>query len=115
MKEILQLLLSASIAAVTGALVFFLAAEGLAEGAVAGALLGGSLGIITAMRRASGSTGPAFEYEAAGIHDGNLITIARRNLVRDAHRDTFGKALIDDKIERMGDADLAKRKRRYSP
>ncbi len=111
----IRLTVYALIGALSSALVFFLLADGIAEGAVAGALLGGSLGIITAMRRASGSTGPAFEYEAAGIHDGNLITIARRNLVRDAHRDTFGKALIDDKIERMGDADLAKRKRRYSP
>lgn len=111
----IRLTVYALIGALSSALVFLLLAGGIAEGAVAGALLGGSLGIITAMRRASGSTGPAFEYEAAGIHDGNLITIARRNLVRDAHRDTFGKALIVDKIERMGDADLAKRKRRYSP
>ncbi len=111
----IRLTVYALIGALSSALLVFLLAGGIAEGAVAGALLGGSLGIITAMRRASGSTGPAFEYEAAGIHDGNLITIARRNLVRDAHRDTFGKALIDDNIERMGDADLAKRKRRYSP
>lgn len=79
-----------------GALAFFLAAGGLAEGAVAGALLGASLGVLVAMRRASDAGGPAFEYETAGIHDDNLITTARRNLVREAYRDSFGEQVSEE-------------------
>ena len=75
--------------AILGAIAGHLLAGGLLEGAIAGALLGGSAGLIIAMRRASGGSAPAFEYEAAGIHDDNLITIARRNLVRDAYRDSY--------------------------
>ncbi len=78
-------LTSTTLAAFAG----FILSGGLPEGAIAGALLGGSVGFIIAMRRASGAAGPAFEYEAAGIHDDNLITIARRNLVRDAYRDSY--------------------------
>ncbi len=37
----------------------------------------------------AGDASPSFEYEAAGIHDGNLTTIARRNLVREERRDSF--------------------------
>lgn len=59
------------------------------EGAFVGALIGGSLGLIAATRLASGAAGPAFEYEAAGIHDDNLTTIARRNLIREAYRDSY--------------------------
>ena len=88
--------------AAAGALIVYLLAEGLPEGAIVGALLGGSLGVIIAMRRASGGTGPSFEYEAAGIHDDNLITTARRNLVREAYRGSFGARIIDDKIEQLG-------------
>ncbi len=76
---------SATLAAIAG----FILAGGLPEGGIVGALLGGSVGFIIAMRRANGGSGPAFEYEAAGIHDDNLITIARRNLTRDAYRGSF--------------------------
>lgn len=84
-KIVVYTLASATLAALAG----FILAGGLPEGAIAGALLGGSTGFIIAMRRATGAAGPAFEYEAAGIHDDNLITIARRNLVRDAYRDSY--------------------------
>ncbi|MDE2951016.1 MAG: hypothetical protein OXT68_09625 [Chloroflexota bacterium] len=83
-------LLGATLAAAAG---YLLAGE-LPEGAFAGALVGGSIGIIIAMRRAD-AAGPAFEYEAAGIHDDNLITTARRNLVREAYRDFYNPREID--------------------
>lgn len=82
----IRLLLYAFVSAAICAGVGFSLAGSLAEGAIAGALVGGSIGIIIATRRAGGS-GPAFEYEAAGIHDDNLITTARRNLVREANRE----------------------------
>ena len=95
------------IGAAIGALAGYLLTEGLAEGAFVGALLGASLGIIIAMRRASGAAGASFEYEAAGIHDDNLITTARRNLVREAYRDSFGAQVLDEKIENLTSADNA--------
>ena len=96
------------IGAVIGALAGYLLADGLAEGAFVGALLGASLGIIIAMRRASGAAGASFEYEAAGIHDDNLITTARRNLVREAYRDSFGTQVLEEKIEKLVSADEAR-------
>ena len=90
MRLLLYTLSSATLAAIAG----YLLAGGLPEGAFAGALVGGSIGIIIAMRRA-GAAGPAFEYEAAGIHDDNLITTARRNLVREAYRDFYNPREID--------------------
>ena len=54
-----------------------------------GGLLGGSIAVLIAARRHHGGSIPSYEYEAAGIHDGNLITTARRNLVREAYRDSF--------------------------
>lgn len=72
-----------------GAIGVFVFTEGLPEGAIMGGLLGGSIGMLIAVRRHYGASGPAYEYEAAGIHDNNLITTARRNLVREAYRDSF--------------------------
>lgn len=102
-----RLIVYALVGAIAGALVFFLAAEGLAEGAVAGALLGASLGVLVAMRRGAGQSTASFEYEAAGIHDDNLITTARRNLVREAYRDSFGEQFLEDKIENLDRRDQA--------
>lgn len=103
----IRLIVYAIVGAIAGALAFFLAAEGLAEGAVAGALLGASLGVLVAMRRGASQSTASFEYEAAGIHDDNLITTARRNLVREAYRDSFGEQLLEDKIENLGSRDQA--------
>ena len=82
----------------------FLAAEGLAEGAVAGALLGASLGVLVAMRHGAGDASAAFEYETAGIHDDNLITTARRNLVREAYRQSFERSSHAELERRLGGA-----------
>jgi len=85
---VIRLLWYALASAASGAVVGYLLAGRLPEGAIAGAVVGGSIGLIIAVRRA-GAAGPAFEYEAAGLHDDNLITTARRNLVRDAYRDSY--------------------------
>lgn len=70
--------------ALIAGIAFALLADGLFEGAVAGAVIGASLGWLVAVRKSA-----AYEYEAAGLHDGNLTTIARRNLVRELRRDQF--------------------------
>ena len=59
-------------------------AGGLPEGAIAGATIGASLGLLFAIRK-----GAAYEFEAAGLHDSNLTTIARRTLIREIRRDRF--------------------------
>ncbi len=100
----IRLVSYAFLAAVLGAVIGYLLADGLPEGAVVGALLGASIGIIIAMRRASGGAGAAFEYEAAGIHDDNLITTARRNLVREAYRETYDRFSRADLERRLGSA-----------
>ena len=83
-----------------GAIGVFVFTEGLPEGAIMGGLLGGSIGMLIAVRRHYGASGPAFEYEAAGIHDDNLITTARRNLVREAYRVSFaGKTMYAETEE----------------
>ena len=69
-----------------GGLVVFPLAGSLPESAVAGAVLGASLGMLVAVRK-----GAAYEFEAAGIHDSNLTTIARRTLIRDIRRDAFDR------------------------
>ncbi len=104
----IRLFVYTCVGAAIGALTGYLLAEGLPEGAIVGALLGASLGIIIAMRRASGGAGASFEYEAAGIHDDNLITTARRNLARGAYRDSFGAQILDEKIEKLASADEAR-------
>ncbi len=85
----IRLLLYALVSAAVGAVAGYLLAEGLGDGAIAGAVVGASLGVIIAVRRGASSAGVSFELEAAGIHDDNLITVARRNLSRDAYRDSF--------------------------
>ncbi len=99
-----RLIVYALVGASLGALVIFLAAEGLTEGAVAGALLGGSLGVLVAMRRGAGASTAAFEYETAGIHDDNLVTTARRNLVREAYRHTYERSPGAELERRLGSA-----------
>lgn len=96
---------------ITGAAGVFMLTEGLLEGAIMGGILGGSIGTLIAMRRRYGGTTPSYEFETAGIHDGNLITIARRNLARGAYRDSFaGTTIMGDKIERSASAEAPKRK-----
>ena len=93
--------------ALVSALVTYWLAGGLPEGAVAGAVLGGSLGLLVAMRQGAGDSTPAFEYETAGIHDDNLITTARRNLVREAYRQSYERsprADMERRWSRLGSA-----------
>lgn len=86
--------------AAIGAIGVFILTEGLPEGAIMGGILGGSIGMLVAARKSYGGTTPSYEFEAAGIHDDNLITTARRNLARGAYRDSFaGTRIMGDKIE----------------
>ena len=94
-------------AATLGAGAVLLLSDGLPEGAVAGAVLGASIGVMVAMRKGAGDSTPSFEYEAAGIHDDNLITTARRNLVREAYRAHF-------QAEDLNGADQAERQKRVA-
>jgi ABC-type cobalamin transport system permease subunit len=103
---IIAALLSAAIGAVAG---FFLA-EGLPEGAIAGAIIGASLGVMVAVRKGAGDSTPSFEYEVAGIHDDNLITTVRRNLVREAYRNSVSPRILEEKIEGLESAERPKRK-----
>ena len=93
-----------------GAIGGYLLAEGLPEGAFVGAMLGACLGLLVAVRKGAGSASASFEYEAAGIHDSNLTTIARRNLVREAYRDSLTPQFHEEKIESLGGAQDPKRK-----
>ena len=77
------------LAALVGAICLYLLAGNLPEGAIAGALLGACAGLLVVARKGARGSAPSFEFEAAGIHDGNLITTARRNLVREAYRESF--------------------------
>ena len=87
--------------AAIGAVVAFVLADGLAEGAIMGALLGGSIGAIVAARLLNGGIGAAYEFEAAGLHDGNLITIMRRRLMREAHREQLLADVFDHNTDGM--------------
>ncbi|MCY4063509.1 MAG: hypothetical protein OXG53_14150 [Chloroflexi bacterium] len=98
-KLIVYAMASALLGAIIGAIVVFLLTEGLPEGAVMGGLLGGSAGMLIAARRRFGGTTPSYEFETAGIHDDNLVTIARRNLARGAYRDSFGAGIFAEKTE----------------
>lgn len=110
-RLLLVVALGASLGAIIGAAAVYLVTEGLPEGAIMGGILGASIGMLIAARRLQGESGPAFEYEAAGIHDDNLITTARRNLVQEAYRDSFAaKTIMDEKIERSASAQSPKRK-----
>lgn len=95
--------------ALLGAISVFMLAEGLPEGAVIGGLLGGSIGMLIAARRRYGASTPSYEFETDGIHDGNLITIARRNLARGAYRDSAIPRIMEEKIEGLGSANRPKR------
>lgn len=106
----IRLVSYAFLAALVGAFFVHLLAGGLPEGAIMGGILGGSIGMLIAVRRHYGASGPAFEYEAAGIHDGNLITTARRNLVREAYRDSFTGKSIYAETERVATTYPPKRK-----
>ena len=75
-----------------------------------GGILGGSIGMLIAARRRYGGTTPSYEFETAGIHDDNLITIARRNLARGAYRDSAIPRIMEEKIEGLGNVDRPKRK-----
>ena len=86
-----------------GAAAGLLLSGGLPEGAFSGLLLGASLGLIIAMRRAQGGTGMAFEYEAAGIHDDNLVTTMRRRLIREADRQSALAEHSDSEIGRLAE------------
>lgn len=99
----IRLVAYAFIAAVLGGGIVYLLADRLPEGAVAGAVIGLSIGVMVAVRSGAGNSAASFEYEAAGIHDSNLTTIARRNLVREAYRtdanQRLAKVTDDDKNE----------------
>jgi len=97
------------IGAIIGAIGVFILAEGLPEGAIMGGLLGGSIGTLIAARRRYGGTTPSYEFETAGIHDDNLITIARRNLARGGYRDSFGAGIFAEKTELGRGKEKAKR------
>lgn len=90
-----QFLLTTLTGLLFGAAAGYFLTESLAEGAIAGAIVGGSLGMIIGLRLKSSGAEPAFEFEAAGIPDDNLITIARNNLGRDAYRSSFGISELD--------------------
>lgn len=83
------ILLTTLTATLLGAGAGYLLFSAIPEGAFVGALIGGSIGLIAALRLASGAAGPVFEYEAEGLHDDNLTTIMRRNLIREAYRDSY--------------------------
>jgi len=108
-KLMLHVMLASLIGALIGAIVIYLLAEGLPEGAIMGAVLGGSVGALIALRRHYGSSGSAFEREAAGIHDRNLTTTARHNLMREPYRDSISQQIFEEKIEGLGSADRPKR------
>lgn len=95
---------------IIGAISVFFLAEGLPEGAIMGGLLGGSVGMLIAARRRYGGATPSYEFETAGIQDGNLITIARRNLARGAYRDSAIPRIMEEKIEGLGSAGRPKHK-----
>ncbi len=108
-KLMLHVMLATLLGALIGAIGVYVLAEGLPEGAIMGGILGGSVGALIALRRQHGSSGPAFEREAAGIHDRNLTTTARHNLVREAYRDSVSPQIFEEKIEGLGSADRPKR------
>ncbi len=85
----IRLSIYALVGAALGAVAGILLAEGLSEGAIAGAVVGLSIGVIIGVQRNAGSATASFEFEAAGIADDNLITIARRDLVKEAYRNNY--------------------------
>jgi len=106
---IFHIVLGALLGAIIGAIGVLLLTEGLPEGAIMGGILGGSVGLLIAARRRYGGTTPSYEFETAGIHDDNLITIARRNLARGGYRDSFGAGIFAEKTELGRGKEKAKR------
>ncbi|MCY3916710.1 MAG: hypothetical protein OXG49_11915 [Chloroflexi bacterium] len=106
-------LLGAIIGAIAGLVTSEFSLEGALSGGIIGAiiggLLGGSIGMLIAARRRYGASTPSYEFETAGIHDGNLITIARRNLARGAYRDSAIPRIMEEKIEGLANANRPKR------
>ncbi len=104
-RHLLVFSITTLIGIIVAAAAGYFLAEGLPEGAIAGAIVGGSLGTIIGLRLNASGAEPAFEFEAAGIPDDNLITIARNNLGRDAYRSSFdlheldGSSAIRDQSE----------------
>jgi len=105
-----SVVLAALLGALIGAIGIYVLADGLPEGAIMGGILGGSVGLLIAARRRYGGTTPSYEFETAGIHDDNLTTTARRNLVREAYRDSVSPQIFEEKIEGLGSADRPKRR-----
>lgn len=105
----IRLVSYAVLTALFGAICLYLLAGNLPEGTIAGALIGACLGVLVAMRKGAGGSAPSFEYEAAGIHDDNLITTARRNLVREAYRDSFAGNIVQAETEQVAQARQPKR------
>ena len=94
--------------ALTGAILALLVSDALVEAAIIGALIGGSMGLIAFFSRHSATV--AFEYEAAGLPDDNLITTARRNLVREAYRHSYSPRLNASdatKADKLAETDAA--------
>ena len=106
----IRLVSYAFLAALVGAICLYMLAGNLPEGAIAGGLIGACLGVLVAMRKNAGDSTPSFELEAAGIHDDNLITTARRNLVREAYRDSYAGKLTNAETEEIAKAHPPKRK-----
>ncbi len=92
------------VTAIAGAIVAFLMTEALAEGAIVGALIGGSIGVIIFISRNASTV--SYEFEAAGIPDDNLITTARRNLVREAYRSNYNPYSTASQVAKYEAADL---------
>ena len=102
-----------AIAALLGGIVAYRMSDGVPEGLITGAVIGASIGVIIGVRRNAGASGPAFELESAGIPDDNLITTARRNLVRDAYRDSYDESNIasENQSRDLASSDLRDRRR----
>lgn len=100
----IRLAITIILGAIIGGIMITLLAGGLPEGAVAGMVLGGSLGLLAAVHKGADDSTPAFEYETAGIHDDNLTTTARRNLVREAYRQSYEQSPRVELERRLGSA-----------
>ena len=86
MREKRRFAFTVAVPALAGAVVVFLLSDGLLEGAATGLIFGGSVGFISAMWHQSRSNSVSYEYEAAGLPDDNLTTIARRDIGQSGNR-----------------------------
>ena len=80
-RQIRKFAFTVVVTAIVGAVAVFALSDGMLEGILTGALFGGCVGFIVAMWHAQ-NKGVSYEYEAAGLPDDNLTTIARRDLAR---------------------------------